>query len=342
MSEYITEPIEWLWEPYIPSGTISLIQGDGGEGKTTISVAVAAAVTLGAGLPGKDIAIPRSNVIMQNAEDSYTKLIHPKLEMFGADLDTIHVIDADEEELSFTDERIEQSIIRTRARLVILDPVQAYFGGKNMNSTGDVRPIMKQLGGVAARTGCAVLLVGHMNKGGGKSQYRGLGSIDIYAAARSVLTVGRIDVDETMRAVVHNKSNLSAPGASLAFGLDPVDGFCWLGEYDITIDELLSGKQKPESQFTKARRLIETVLANGAVPAIDMEQMAADEGISLKTLNRAKSALGVLSTKRGDGWYWILPIEADYSEVSEDSQHGQDGHGSPVSALAILTRKEAV
>ena len=119
MSEYITEPIEWLWEPYIPSGTITLIQGDGGEGKTTISEAVAAAVTTSAGLPGKDIAIPRSNVIMQNAEDSHTKSIRPKLEMFGADLDKIYVIDEGEQELSFTDERIEQTIIQINARGIV-------------------------------------------------------------------------------------------------------------------------------------------------------------------------------------------------------------------------------
>jgi hypothetical protein len=215
-----------------------------------------------------------------------------------------------------------------------------------MNSANGVRPLMKQLATVAERTGCAMLLVGHMNKKGGKAQYRGLGSVDIYAAARSVLTVGRISVDDDMRAIVHNKSNLSPAGASQAFGLDRSGGFSWLGEYEIGIDELLTGVKKPESQFTKARRLIETELERGAVPAADMMQMAEEQGISPKTLNRAKEALGVISVKRGVQWYWDLPIEAEYTVVDDEegqdshvSHDGQsyDGHGESVTMLTALT-----
>jgi hypothetical protein len=188
-----------------------------------------------------------------------------------------------------------------------------------------------------------MLLVGHMNKKGGKAQYRGLGSVDIYAAARSVLTVGRISVDDDMRAIVHNKSNLSPAGASQAFGLDRSGGFSWLGEYEIGIDELLIGVKKPESQFTKARRLIETELAHGAVAAADMMQMAEEQGISSKTLNRAKEALGVISVKHGVRWYWELPIEAEYTVIhDEEGQDGQvshddDGHGGAVTMLTSLT-----
>jgi KaiC/GvpD/RAD55 family RecA-like ATPase len=325
MSEYVSEPIEWLWEPYIPSGTITLIQGDGGEGKTTISAAIAAAVTLGVGLPGKGIAIPRSNVVMQNTEDSYTKKIRPQLERFGADLDRIHVIDADEHELSFMDERIEDTIILTDARVVILDPIQSFFGGKNMNSTGDVRPIMKHLHKMAERHNCTILLVGHFRKQGGASQYRGLGSIDIFNAARSVLTVGHTQEGEFIRAMVHNKSNLAPHGASQSF--DFTDGFTWRGECDVTIEELMGKKKRgsssgnqsnaqsadqSESQSDKARRLIQTALADGPVLSDDMEQMADDEGISYKTFKRVKGELGVTSVKRGDQWYWIYPIEVAY------------------------------
>ena len=151
------------------------------------------------------------------------------MEQFGADCGQIEVIDEEENGLTLSDARIEQAILRTGAKLLIIDPVQAYFGGANMNSANGVRPLMKQLGTVAARHGCAVLLVGHLHKKGGKAAYRGLGSVDIYAAARSVLTVGRIPVDENMRAIVHNKSNLSSAGVPQAFGLDPAGGFTWLG-----------------------------------------------------------------------------------------------------------------
>jgi hypothetical protein len=139
-----------------------------------------------------------------------------------------------------------------------------------------------------------------------------------------------------MRAVVHSKSNLAPKGKSFATGLDSDGRFVWLGDYDITIEELLSNKKPPESQFAKARRLIETKLAGGPVPAADMEEMAEELGISPKTLHRAKSALGVISVKRGGCWYWELPIEVEFTVCDADGEHGQDGHDTPVTTLPLL------
>ena len=193
-----------------------------------------------------------------------------------------------------------------------------------MNSANGVRPLMKKLGEVAVRQGCAVLLVGHLNKKSGKAQYAGLGSIDIFAAARSVLTVGETTIDENIRAIVHNKSNLAPKGKSQAFGFDPISGFTWMGECDVTIDEVLGKPRKPESQFAKARKFIETILANGPVLAVDVMERAEAEGISLSTLNRANEALGAISIKQGEQWFWVLPIEAecrDVTDVTQDSQH---------------------
>jgi hypothetical protein len=173
-----------------------------------------------------------------------------------------------------------------------------------------------------------------MNKNGGKSQYRSLGSVDIYAAARSVLTVGRLGTDDDMRAAVHNKSNLSVPGASQAFGFDPVSGFRWLGECGATVDEVMGGKPKQESQYAKARRLIEAALSGGAVPAAEMEQLADEHGISFKTFKRAKEALGVISYQRGRLWYWDLPIDVDYTDCT--SPEGQNGSEGQATALVLL------
>ena len=204
--------------------------------------------------------------------------------------------------------------------------------------------MMKHLAYIAERTGCAIIIIGHLNKKGGKSQYRGLGSIDIYAAARSVLTVGRTGADDNIRVVVHNKSNLAPPGASLAFELDPISGFQWRGECDVSIDDLLSGRKQPqESQFAKARRLIENKLADGAVLSADMFQIAEEQGISAKTLNRAKNALGVISIKRHDRWYWELPIDvvftqnSDETRYSHEGQQTQGGHTPALATLPMLT-----
>ena len=258
--------------------------------------------------------------------------------MFGADCSRIHVIDEVEQPLSLADERIEQAIIRTNAKLFILDPLQAYLGGADLHSAKGMRPLMKSLGAAVERTGCAVVIIGHLNKKsfGTRAQYRSLGSIDIYAAARSVLTVGRID--ENMRVVVHNKSNLAPQGVSLTFSFNSVNGFNWRGEYDINIDDLFNNKHQPrENQFERARRLIESILAKGAVAAVDIMQMAEEQGISVKTLNRAKTAMGVNSVKRNGQWYWEMPIETQFSEYAKNGQDTQDGQNSNMAILPILT-----
>ena len=324
--------MDFLWNPYIPLGKISIVQGDPGDGKTTLLLAIAASITNGQALPNSGQTGP-CNVIFQTAEDGLADTIKPRLEQMGADCNRIYVVDEDEQALSLSDERIEQAIVKMNAKLFILDPLQAYLGGSDMHSAGGIRPLMKALGGVAERSGCAIVIIGHLNKKGGKSQYRGLGSIDIYAAARSVLTVGRLD--ETTRAVVQGKSNLAPPGQAQAFSFDPLYGFKWHGDSDVTLDELLSGSKtpKPESQLDKAKRFLETTLGNDEYPASEIQALAAEQGISIKTLNRAKEALGIISRKRGSQWYWQIPIVVQY-------EGGQDSQDSHTTTLTILPSKE--
>jgi hypothetical protein len=316
MRDVETEQVQFLWEPYIPRGKITIVQGDPGDGKTTMMLAIAAAVTNGEALPSGGIAAP-ANVIFQTAEDGLADTIKPRLEQLGADCGRVHVIDEGEQSLSLADERIEQAIVKMDAKLFIIDPLQAYLGGADMHSANGIRPLMKSLGAVAERTGCAVVVIGHLNKKGGKAQYRGLGSIDIYAAARSVLTVGRIDVDENMRAVVQGKSNLAAPGMPIAFGLDPSDGFCWLGEYEISLEELLSGKSsgQPESRLGQTMGFIRNELLAGEVSASDMLKRATENGIPKMTLDRAKQTLGVKSVKRQNQWFWSLDVGEDIQGI---------------------------
>ena len=161
-----------------------------------------------------------------------------------ADENRIFCIDESEKSLTLLDERIEKAIDRTGAKLIILDPVQGYVGERiDMNRANEIRIVMKKLAAVAERTGCAVVLVGHLNKNGGaNSSYRGLGSIDFRAAARSVLLVGRLKREPNVRVIVHDKSSLAPEGKSLAFSLGDSDGFHWLEGYDgVTSEELLCG-----------------------------------------------------------------------------------------------------
>jgi hypothetical protein len=340
MSGVRSETVKMLWNPYIPLGKITILQGDPSCGKTTVALAIAAAVTRGENIAegGDNSGFPPSNVIFQTAEDGLADTVKPRLEQFGADCDRVLVIDESDKALSLADERIEAAIVSVGAVLAVIDPVQAYCNGSDFHSVNGMRPLMKHLAGVAERTGAAILIIGHLNKKGGKSAYRGLGSIDIYAAARSVLTVGKLPFDDTMRGLVHSKANLTPAGKSLAFGFDERSGFTWLGEHDVTLDELLDEKPRKESQLAKARKLIKTKLACGEAPAMEIMEAAEEQGISQKTLNRAKTGLGVISVKRGTGWYWQLPIDADY--VVYDCDDSQDGQDSNVTALTIFTGTE--
>ena len=197
MSEVQSQEIEWLWYPFIPYGKLTIIQGDPGDGKTTMVLNLAAKLSKGEALDENMKVTEPVNVIYQTAEDGLADTVKPRLELAGADCERIIVIDESDKSLSMVDERLEQAIVRTGARLLILDPIQAYLGGgMDMNRANEARDMTKKLGALAEKTKCAIILIGHMNKASGnKAAYRGMGSIDFFAVARSVLLVGRVEGD---------------------------------------------------------------------------------------------------------------------------------------------------
>ena len=295
MSDVELTPVEWLWKPYLPFGKLSVLQGNPGEGKTYFAMHLAAACTNGKLLPNMERMEP-FNVIYQTAEDGLGDTVKPRLIEAGADLDRVLVIDDSDVQLTLSDERIEKAIVENNARLVIIDPIQAYLGSDvDMNRANEVRPIFMRLGQVAQRTGCAILLIGHLNKAAGmQSLQRGLGSIDIAAAVRSVMFIGKLKHDPTMRILTHEKSSLAPPGVSLAFSLGDEGGFRWVGEYDITADEMLSGiEPQRETKTQQAKDLICTLLAGGKqVLSEDIDKAALERGIPGRTVRDAKRELG--------------------------------------------------
>ena len=309
MSDIPAEEVRWLWYPYLPRGKITIIQGDPGEGKTTFVLALASLLTRGLPVPGNTESQPPMNIIYQTAEDGLADTVKPRLTALGADCSRVLVIDESERELTLSDRRLAQAIQETGAGLLVLDPIQAYLGdGVDMHRANEVRPIFKRLGQLAEQTGCAIVLVGHMNKmQGAKSAYRGLGSIDFRAAARSVLLVGRSKDDAETRVVVHDKSSLAPEGASILFSLHADTGFSWSGFCDTTASELLSGSSPAATKTEQAERLLLELLEKGESSSEELVRRSSALGISERTLKIAKQNQGVVSVRRGGRWYAKLP-----------------------------------
>ena len=334
MSEIELQEVKWLWKPYIPAGKITILEGALGKGKTTLALRLAAACSTGSPMPGMEPTDPMY-VIYQTAEDGLGDTIKPRLIDAGADETHVLNIVEDERSLTLLDERIENAIITTGAKLIILDPIQGYLGdGVDMHRANDIRTVMKNIAAVAERTGCAVVLVGHLNKTSGQnSAYRGLGSIDFYAAARSVLIVGQLKDQPNVRVIVHEKSSLSPNGESLAFSLGTEAGFHWLDGYEgISSDEILSGAIKSESKTAQAVELIADMLADGKeVHSEEILRAAEAMGISRRTVNEAKKSFPNMRThKVGAKWMWSLEGKIPSDALSEDeSEEAEEVFESP-------------
>lgn len=312
MNDVVVEETQWLWYPYIPFGKITILQGDGGDGKTTTALQIAAAITAGRLLPESKVAVGPYDVIFQTAEDGLGDTVKPRLLQAAANVARVHVIDESAQGLTLSDARIVEAIKQTGAKLFIIDPLQGYLGAKvDMHRANEVRPILKKIGSIAEQSGCAFVIIGHLNKSTNKSQYRGLGSVDIHAAARSILTFGRIKDEPYLRAFAHSKSNLAPEGASIAYELNPETGFRWIGKYAVTVSDLLCSGEggivtPKETTFARAVDLLQTELSSGPVSAENIYRMAEERKISERTLNGAKAHLQIKSLKQGKHWVWDL------------------------------------
>lgn len=307
MSEVEIQEVRWLWYPYIPQGKLTIIQGNPGEGKTTLALWIAAICSQGQALPGMEPREP-INILYQTAEDGLGDTIKPRLMSAGADLTRVLCIDETERSLSLLDSRIEQAVKSTNAKLLILDPLQGYLGRNvDMNRANEIRDVLKRLTTVAEQTGCAIILIGHLNKAAGaNSAYRGLGSMDFRAMARSILLVGRMKKDPCVRVIVHDKSSLAPEGKSIAFAID--DGTLrWVEGYDkITAEDLLNGGPA-NTKVEQTERLVRERLSEGPAPVTEIQSIVKQAGISPRTLDIAKKNMrDVISRKEGGHWKWVL------------------------------------
>jgi RecA-family ATPase len=334
MSDVKAEKVEWLWNPFIPLGTLTLIDGEEGIGKSLIAlqglgVAVAAGKKIDT-TSGKLVFTDTdaSNVLVMSAEESLSFVVKPRLQAVDAPCERFVAVD---EPFTLDNDgiiRLSMAIAEYEPKLVIIDPLFSYTGKVRLNDDNEIRSITDPLTRLAEKFGCAIVGIRHINKskGFGDARNAGLNGVGWRAAARSALLVG-IDKETGETAIVQTKTNL-AEKSKKAFGYKiesaqiPLETgefisapkLYWTGESDLTAETMLSqlrndtGEEKSEKQ--DAISFLNTVLNDGEKPVKDIQAEARQIGISEKTLQRAKSALKIKSRKEDfkDGkWFWCLP-----------------------------------
>ena len=302
-------PVDWLWYPYIPFGKITLLQGDPGGGKSTLMMDIISKVSNGtASADGINLKKPM-HVIYQCSEDGVSDTIKPRLMKAGANCDNVAFIDEDIYSLTLNDENQRRAIADFNTKLLVIDPFQAYLGDTDMANVASIRKILRQLSLWASAYDCAIVLIGHLNKKqGSKDIYRGLGSIDIVANARSVLQVEKCEDSET-RVLRHIKSSLAPKGNDLFFEFDSSIGIHWVDaekEYSEEAEYFIEYASRMNKQEQTAQILI-SMLKNGPVKASDVRLRFRDDEISERTLMLTKKYLGIESFRKGGVWYWEIP-----------------------------------
>ena len=311
-SEITPKEVRWLWYPYIPFGKITLLQGDPGDGKSKLMLSLAALLSKGAPLPFAD-------------EDDADDTVVPRFNSAGGDGDRLIFIKEDEKSLTFGDDRIREAVEKYHAKLLILDPMSSYIGDTcSMNNANETRAEFNHLIAVAKDTGCAIVIIAHMNKAKDTSPlYRTNGSIDIAGAARSILAVTRTanKQNPAERYLVQVKSNLAPMGSAILFEVAD-KGVNFLDELELSAEDAFSASAprmgRPNAREEAATDFIRSLLSGGRRLASDCEAKLEAAGFKKSTYKKSKKKAGVRSVKDGFLWYWTLP------EVEKPIENGQE------------------
>jgi hypothetical protein len=327
------QPITWMWEPWIAAGMLACCDGLPGEGKSTMLIDVAARVTTGRAMPDDSPGVGTGVVLYLNFEDPAATVLRPRFDAAGADVSRVRVLDPEAHDLFKLGRGcpLEAMIIEHGATLVVIDPLfTAVPDNVNMHHGQDARRVLSQLAGIAHRTGAAIVVVRHLNKGEGRSALmRGEGSIGISGTARIVILVATDPDDRGCRVLARVKGNLTAPPKSVRFALvghpdnPEASRVEWRGESRHSADDLTApADDEHRGALDEAIALVRIELADGPKGAREVMAAARSAGISDRTLRRARKATGVRATKTAGAWVLSLPPAA------ESPAHAPPGAGA--------------
>lgn len=329
LAEVEPEVVEWLWSGRLPYGKLAVLDGNPGTGKSTLTTDLAARLTTGRPMPGSADSTEPCDVLILNLEDGPGDTIRPRAEAAGANLSRIRVInkapvstDGATRLVPFQIPRdlpyLMGLIERHGVRLVVIDVLNQFIGRKaDTYKDQDMRATLGPLADLAAVTGTCVLALRHLTKGHrdqGYAMFAGSGSIAIVGLARAGLIAAENPTEHGKFVLAVSKNNLSRPAPSLTYELvDASEHGCarveWGENINVTADQLLipAGHDKGG----QARALVARTLADGPLPSVELRKAVEDEGISPRTLKRARKELGIKAERRGFGsdgqWKVSLP-----------------------------------
>ncbi len=341
LSRLTPSTLEWLWPQQLPLGNLVLFDGDPGVGKSILTLDLCARITTGREFPDGAAAAAPANVLILNAEDSARELIHPRLQAARADLERVNVWHREPGEpglrLPGDLNQLDAALGRIRPRLVVIDPLTAFLGaGANLASEHEARHLLGPLADLAAKHGCAVLLIRHLNKAQSQQTlYRGLHSIGFIAACRLAWLAGRDPRLPDRFVLAQQKSNLNRPQPSLGYAIAGHSSghavVAWHGPAPAAPDELLAAPSRRDRLRARACQFLLAHLQEGPQPARAITRAAQEHGISKRTLRRARDELKIQSEIVGDfhahATWWLLPGQELPDEVMSPEERAKRKEG---------------
>lgn len=317
---------EYLAEPYLPRGMITILAGHAGQGKTTLALWLASHVSNGDLMPGGK----PGNVYYFTTENDESIVLRPRLEAMDARLDRVMVMRSDARQLTLTDPRLFEmhKIFDGKPDLIVFDPVQSYVGKKlDMNRTDDVRFMMDNLNKLLHATNAAVVLICHTKKApmgfNGRPCELINGSSDFVNAARSVCFLGRDPARPDVCVVAQEKNSLGLPGASLAFTIGEDGAVHWSNEEcELTAAQILTysdeKRRHAASPSERAQAALRDLLAkNEKMRSTDILEACAKQGISRSAVYRARDELPIQKQRTGMGSFWSMPAKSQMDTTTE-------------------------
>ena len=314
LSDIEDRPVDWLWQDRLASGTLAMLSGDPGSGKTWLALAIAAALSRGRVPSNTGDTRQPANILYASAGNEAAELVRPRFAKLNGDPSRLFLLrgvlsagSTQSTSLSLRDTpMLEDALERTQARLLIIDSLHSYLWAVDRHRANESGSAFDNLARLADKHRCCILLVRQLRKRGA-----GQASIELSSAIRTEFLAGSSPDAPNHPALVQVKSNLGPLAPSLGYAIDQTGGFSWTGPSKLTPAELMT--DRPIAAGLPRRKLVaewlRQYLLEGKRTQYNIETAAQRDGVCITTLRRAKFDLGVLSTKESvsGSWYWALP-----------------------------------